>query len=96
MPVVGDLESARTELAGVFTGNLCLVPASHSIYDWATAQNALLDLMNDTDNGISLIASGGDRPIDLHMLLLSEELYRKLQAIGIELIAPRPSIFPVG
>ena len=95
VPVVGDLQAARTELAGIFTGNICLVPASHSILEWAIAQNALKDLMRDTDNGISAIGSGGDRPIDLHLLLLSEELYRKLQPIGIELIDPHPSIFPV-
>ena len=94
MPVVGDLESTRAELAGVFTGNICFVPARHSILEWAKAQNALKDLMHDTDNGISAIASGGDRPIELHMLHLSEELYRKLQPIGTELIDPRPSIFP--
>jgi hypothetical protein len=95
VPVVGDLESARTELAGVFTGNICLVPASHSLLERATASNELRDLMHDTDNGISGIGSGGDRPIELHMLLLSEELYRKLQPIGLELIEPRPSIVPV-
>jgi hypothetical protein len=95
VPVVGDLESARAELAGVFRGNLSVVPADRSILEWATAQNALKDLMHDKGNGISLIGSGGDRPIEVGVLLLSEELYRKLQPIGLELIHPRPSIIPV-
>jgi hypothetical protein len=96
VPVVGDLESARAELAGVFSGNLSVVPANRSILEWATAQNALKDQMQDKANGISLIGSGGDRPIEVGMLLLFEELYRKLQTIGLEFIRPRPSIVPVG
>ena len=74
VPVVGDLESARAELAGVFSGNVSVVPANHSILEWATAQNALKDLMHDKANGISSIGSGGDRPIEVTMLRLSEDL----------------------
>ena len=51
--------------------------------------------MHDTANGISSLGSGGDRPIEMSMLLLSEELYRKLEVIGLELIHLRPSIVPV-
>jgi hypothetical protein len=95
VPVVGNLDSAREELTAIFSGNLCVVPAVHSILEWAQAQNALRDLMRDTTNAVSGFGSGGDRPIELHMLLLTEDLYRKLEPIGLELMHPYPSIVPV-
>ncbi|MEU0088983.1 hypothetical protein [Kribbella sp. NPDC006257] len=95
VPVVGDLESARAELAGVFSGNIAVVPANRSILEWAMTLNALKDLMHDKANGISSIGGGADRPIEVSMLLLSEELYRKLEVIGLELVHLRPSIIPV-
>jgi hypothetical protein len=95
VPVVGDLDSARAELTEIFPGNLCVVPAIHSILEWATAHNALRDLMHDHANAISGFGSGSDaRPIELTMLMLTENLYRKLQPIGLELINPHPSIYP--
>ncbi|WP_344519803.1 hypothetical protein [Paractinoplanes durhamensis] len=99
--VSGDVDQARAALRAMYTGNLCVVgvPGGHSIAAedrlQATTGEAIGALMDGTgQSGIYLAGSENGR-MRVMMVQLTEPLYDKLAAIGLDHLILDPWIRPV-
>jgi hypothetical protein len=96
--VSGDVDRARAALTAIYTDNLCVVaaPGGHSIAAedklQATTGEAVGALMNE-DLGIYL-ASSQDGKMRVMMLQLTQPLYDKFAAIGLDHLILDPWIRP--
>jgi hypothetical protein len=99
--VSGDVDQARTALTAIYTDNLCVVaaPGGHSIAAenrlQATTGEAVGALMNDSASGIYLITPE-DGKLRVTMVQLTQPLYDKLAAIGLDDLILDPWIRPAG
>jgi hypothetical protein len=99
--VSGDVDQARAALTAIYTDNLCVVaaPGGHSIAAenrlQATTGKAVGALMNDTALGIYL-AHSEDGKIRVNMIQLTQPLYDKFAAIGLDHLILDPWIRPAG
>jgi hypothetical protein len=98
--VSGDVDQARAALTAIYTDNLCVVavPGGHSIAAednlQATIGKAVAALM-DEDLGIYLASSEGGK-MRVMMVQLTQPLYDKFAAIGLEHLILDPWIRPAG
>lgn len=99
--VSGDANQARAALTAIYTDNLCVVaaPGGHSIAAenrlQATTGEAVRALMDDPASDIYLAASE-DGKMRVYMIQLTQPLYDKLAAIGLDHLILDPWIRPVG
>ncbi|GGN35825.1 hypothetical protein GCM10010109_60160 [Actinoplanes campanulatus] len=99
--VSGDVDQARAALTAIYADNLCVVaaPGGHSIAAedklQATTGKAVGALMDDPASGIYL-ASSEDGKMRVMMLQLTQPLYDKFAAIGLDHLILDPWIRPVG
>jgi hypothetical protein len=99
--VSGDVNQARTALTAIYPDNLCVVaaPGGHSIADddrlQATTGEAIGALMKDEALGIYLAGPEGGK-IRAYMIQLTQQLYGKLAAIGLDHLILDPWIRPAG
>ncbi len=99
--VNGDVDQARAALTAIYTENLCVVaaPGGHSIAAeeklQATTGKAVGELMNDNASGIYL-AGTKDGKIRVNMVQLTQPLYDKFAAIGLDHLILDPWIRPAG
>lgn len=99
--VSGDVDQARAALTAIYTENLCVVaaPGGHSIAAedklQATTGRALGPLVNDTASGIYLITPE-DGKLRVTMVQLTQPLYDKFAAIGLDYLILDPWIRPAG
>ena len=99
--VSGDVDQARAALTEIYTDNLCVVaaPGGHSIAAenrlQATTGEAVGALMNDPASGIYLVSSE-DGKLRVNMLQLTQPLYDKFAAIGLDHLILDPWIRPAG
>jgi hypothetical protein len=99
--VSGDVDRARAALTAIYTENLCVVaaPGGRSIADddklQATTGEAVGALMNDRALGIYM-AGFEDGKMRVNMLQLTQPLYDRLAAIGLEHLILDPWVRPAG
>ena len=99
--VSGDLDQARAALTSIYADNLCVVaaPGGHSIAAenrlQATTGEAVGALMNDPALGIYLITPE-DGKLRVNMVQLTQPLYDKFAAIGLDHLILDPWIRPAG
>jgi hypothetical protein len=99
--VSGDVNRARAALKAIYTDNLCVVaePGGHSIAAEEELQaitgKAVGELMDDEDLGIYLAGSENGR-MRVMMLQLTQPLYDKFAAIGLDHLILDPWIRPAG
>ena len=99
--VRGDVGKARAAVTAMYTDNLCVVavPGKHSIADdtrlLATTGEAVGKLMNDETLGIYQ-AGPEDGRIRVFMIQLTQPLYDRLAAIGLDHLILDPWIRPAG
>jgi hypothetical protein len=99
--VSGDVDQARAALTAIYTENLCVIaaPGKRSIADddklQATTGKAVGALMNDTALGI-YTPSTEDGKMRVNMVQLTQPLYDKFAAIGLEHLILDPWIRPAG
>ncbi|WP_130510968.1 hypothetical protein [Krasilnikovia cinnamomea] len=99
--VNGDVDQARKALTAIYADNLCVVaaPGGHSIAAedrlQATTGRAVGALMNDPASGIYL-AGSEDGKMRVMMVQLTQPLYDKLVAIGLDHLIIDPWIRPAG
>ncbi|MEV8504607.1 hypothetical protein AB0368_07215 [Actinoplanes sp. NPDC051475] len=97
--VSGDVDQARAALTAIYPANLCVVtaPGGHSIAAenklQATTGKAIGALMNDEALGIYLITPEHGK-LRVNMLQLTQPLYDKLAAIGLDHLILDPWIRP--
>lgn len=97
--VSGDVHQARAALTAIYTDNLCVVaaPGGHSIAAedrlQATTGEAVGALMNDSASGIYLVTPE-DGKLRVNMVQLTQPLYDKLTAIGLDHLILDPWIRP--
>jgi hypothetical protein len=100
--VCGDVDQARAALEAIYTDNLCVVaaPGGHSIAAedrlQATTGKAIEALMDGTGRSGIYTTISVNGTIRLMMLQLTEPLYDKLAAIGLDRLILDPWIRPVG
>jgi hypothetical protein len=100
--VSGDVDRARAALSAIYTENLCVVaaPGGHSIAAeerlQATTGKAVGALMDGTGRSGIYTASPENGKIRVNMLALTQPLYDKLVAIGIDHLIIDPWIRPAG
>ena len=100
--VSGDVDQARAALTAMYTYNLCVVgaPGGRSIAAedrlQATTGEAIGALMDGTGRSAIYMASSENGRIRLMMLQLTEPVYDKLAAIGLDDLVLDPWIRPVG
>ncbi|MEU4157216.1 hypothetical protein [Actinoplanes sp. NPDC026670] len=98
--VKGDVEKARKALEAIYTANLCVVgaPGERSLAAdeelQATVGAATRDLMGDNISGVYMARQEEDR-IRVNMVQLTEPLYERLVAIGLDRQIIDPWIRPV-
>ncbi|MEU7906292.1 hypothetical protein [Actinoplanes sp. NPDC049118] len=98
--VSGDVDQARAALTAIYTDNLCVVaaPGGHSIAAenrlQATTGEAVGALM-DEDLGI-YTASSEDGKLRVNMVQLTQPLYDRFAAIGLDHLILDPWIRPAG
>ncbi|MET8153790.1 hypothetical protein, partial [Actinoplanes sp. NPDC005259] len=99
--VSGDVKQARAALTAIYTDNLCVVaaPGGHSIAAentlQATTGQAVGALMDDPASDIYL-ATSEDGKMRVQMIQLTQPLYDKFAAIGLDHLILDPWIRPVG
>ena len=99
--VNGDVGRARAVLTAMYRANLCVVaaPGGHSIAAGrrlrATTGKAVEALMDDPAAGIYTAQSEGGR-IRVNMVVLTEPLYDRFAAIGLNRLVLDPWVRPVG
>ncbi|RZU50847.1 hypothetical protein EV385_2639 [Krasilnikovia cinnamomea] len=99
--VSGDVDQARAALTAIYTDNLCVVaaPGGHSIAAearlQATTGEAVGALMDDLASGIYGITSE-DGKLRVNMVQLTQPLYDKFAAIGLDHLILDPWIRPAG
>ncbi|MDI6103736.1 hypothetical protein QLQ12_34490 [Actinoplanes sp. NEAU-A12] len=99
--VSGDVDQARAALTAIYTDNLCVVaaPGGHSIAAedklLATTGEAVGTLMNEPDSGI-YSAGSEDGKMRVNMIQLTQPLYDKFAAIGLDHLILDPWIRPAG
>nr|BFE71451.1 hypothetical protein GCM10020092_047520 [Actinoplanes digitatis] len=97
--VSGDVDQARAALTAIYTDNLCVVaaPGGHSIAAetrlQATIGEAVGALMNDPASGI-YEATSEDGRIRVMMVQLTQPLYDRFAAIGLDHLILDPWIRP--
>ncbi|GAB1645226.1 hypothetical protein KRMM14A1259_56490 [Krasilnikovia sp. MM14-A1259] len=97
--VNGDVGQARAALTAIYTDNLCVVaaPGGHSLAAEARLQTttgqAVGALMDDPASGIYLVTSE-DGKMRVNMVQLTQPLYDKLAAIGLDHLILDPWIRP--
>ncbi|MEU7907885.1 hypothetical protein [Actinoplanes sp. NPDC049118] len=100
--VSGDVDQARAALTAIYTDNLCVVaaPGGHSIAAenrlQATTGEAVAALMDGTGRSGIYMASSKDGKIRVMMVQLTQPLYDKLAAIGLDHLILDPWIRPAG
>jgi hypothetical protein len=100
--ISGDVDQARAALEAIYTDNLCVVaaPGGHSIAAeerlQATTGEAIGALMDGTGRSGIYTASSENGKIRVMMVQLTEPLYDKLAAIGLDRLILDPWIRPVG
>jgi hypothetical protein len=96
--VTGDIAAARAELDRLFDGSLCVVaarPGIRSIAEVDRVAGAMWPLLNDGVNGIWSSGSGNrEGVVYLHLMMLTAQLYDKLDAIGLDALRLEPWIVP--
>jgi hypothetical protein len=98
--VSGDVDRARAALTAIYTDNLCVVPApgGHSIADQeklqATTGRAVGALMDDPAAAIYSVTTPRDGKIRVNMVQLTQPLYDKFAAIGLDHLILDPWIRP--
>jgi hypothetical protein len=99
--VNGDVDQARAALTAIYTDNLCVVaaPGGRTIADEnnlrATTGEAVGALMDGGDSGIYTFAVD-DSKIRVNMVQLTQPLYDKFAAIGLDHLILDPWIRPAG
>jgi len=97
--VSGDVDQARAALTAIYTDNLCVVaaPGGHSIAAenrlQATTGEAVLALANEPASDIYTFSSD-DGKIRVNMIQLTQPLYDKLAAIGLDHLILDPWVRP--
>ncbi len=100
--VSGDVNQARAALTALYTDNLCVVaaPGGHSIAAeerlQATTGKAVGVLMDGTGRSGIYLAGSEDGKIRVMMVQLTQPLYDKLAAIGLDHLIIDPWIRPAG
>lgn len=100
--VSGDVDQARAALTAIYTDNLCVVaaPGGHSIAAeerlQATTGNAVGALMDGTGRSGIYLAGSEDGKIRVMMVQLTQPVYDKLAAIGLDHLIIDPWIRPAG
>jgi hypothetical protein len=99
--VSGDVDQARKALTAIYTDNLCVVaaPGKHSIADeqrlQATTGNAVGALMDGPPGRSGIYgASSEDGKIRVQLVQLTQPVYDKLAAIGLDHLIIDPWIRP--
>jgi hypothetical protein len=99
--VSGDVDQARAALTAIYTDNLCVVaaPGKHSIADeqrlQATTGEAVAALMDGPPERSGIYSAGSqDGKIRVQMVQLTQPLYDKLAAIGLDHLIIDPWIRP--
>jgi hypothetical protein len=100
--VSGDVDQARAALTAIYTDNLCVVadPGGHSIAAegelQATTGKAVGALMDGTGRSGIYMATSENGKIRVMMLQLTQPLYDKFAAIGLDQLILDPWIRPAG
>lgn len=99
--VTGDVDEARATLTALYSENLCVVaaPGKRTIADdtdlQATVGNAVGTLMDDPASGIYL-AGPVDGRMRVNLVQLTQPLYDRFAAIGLDRLDLDPWIRPAG
>lgn len=99
--VSGDVDRARAALTAIYTDNLCVVaaPGGHSIAAedrlQATTGRALGALLDEAGRSDVYLAGSDNGRIRVMMIQLTQPLYDKLAAIGLDHLILDPWIRPV-
>ncbi len=100
--VSGDVDQARKALTAIYTENLCVVaaPGGHSIAAeqrlQATIGTAVGALMDGTGRSGIYSATSENGKIRVNMVQLTQPVYDKLAAIGLDHLIIDPWIRPAG